>query len=382
MADITQGTSDEILFLSSGRPVRDIIELKLDDPSVTCLGSATTTGRQCCPPNQSALDEVALILYDAEESGHILKSQLNDLARLVLCKRINSSLRQTLVDSWAQDIQLDNEASISACPAKVAHGNRAHSIAVPGSHAGVVNLRNHEAANTQAQRHRNALEEKYLIHRLIFLNLNPGSPRSRAMPSCIRQHPYEQLIRMPAVPTAIGLPAQSLVDVVSLMLSFMDIHGGPESRAAMSLQTLELRHISPRMRQSTDPANFQDPLAAALAAFEDQRTMEETLLYAFALLHLGPVVRYAVEQYESLLSARESFARYARAYNGGVRRLQFEEEVNCAICSEPLVSATPQHRFEVVWCRSQCGHNLHRRCMQLWAQRRSQSSEPPNCPHW
>ena len=201
MADITQGTSDEILFLSSGRPVRDIIELKLDDPSVTCLGSATTTGRQCCPPNQSALDEVALILYDAEESGHILKSQLNDLARLVLCKRINSSLRQTLVDSWAQDIQLDNEASISACPAKVAHGNRAHSIAVPGSHAGVVNLRNHEAANTQAQRHRNALEEKYLIHRLIFLNLNPGSPRSRAMPSCIRQHPYEQLIRMPAVPT-------------------------------------------------------------------------------------------------------------------------------------------------------------------------------------
>ena len=506
MADRKQGTSDGVPSLSSRRPLREIIDLNLDDPEFTCVGFAATTGQQCQIPIRSAIDEANWILVEAEdafEAGRAVESHLEDLATLVLCNRFHSSQHQSIVERWSGDIRSHTQAMILARPKIAAHGQRARSTAVSAWDLGVESVHFHSfvPANGEAQQNTHTLKKNHRNSHLSLslllpsstknppglplppstqrfrggfslqlpsinknppgLPLPPSTQRCRGgfslqLPSSNRSPPglplplstqrvtrgfslrlpssnknppglpipsstqpfrgvpfsdnqtrTEELVRRPAASDNLGSPAQSIVEVAPSTLSLVSFDEGAGLQESGSIRTPGSRPISPPIRQSTNWANTRNSLAATIAALEDQLRVRENLPFAFASLQIAPFMDYGGRQYaregtedfarreaETILttsvplpdgssqSTLESWERYMIAAQAGVRRLRVEDEVECAICFELLVSANARNQGEVVWCRAQCGHNLHRRCMQVWAAMRRRSSDAPNCPHW
>lgn len=61
------------------------------------------------------------------------------------------------------------------------------------------------------------------------------------------------------------------------------------------------------------------------------------------------------------------------------RRKPIDDE--CPVCQEPLASSS---RADIVWCKAQCGTNLHRACWAEWerSSRALRGEERPSCVYW
>lgn len=63
--------------------------------------------------------------------------------------------------------------------------------------------------------------------------------------------------------------------------------------------------------------------------------------------------------------------------HGHVRRRPLAGD--CVICTEPCSASAPE---ALVWCKAQCGHNVHRTCFEEWRQTSLQQRQQLRCVIW
>jgi len=62
------------------------------------------------------------------------------------------------------------------------------------------------------------------------------------------------------------------------------------------------------------------------------------------------------------------------------QRKQVSADDECAVCYEPMDTNNEEHD-PIVWCKKQCGNNLHSACFDQWANSAISRNDPVTCPY-
>ncbi|KAL3163058.1 hypothetical protein ABBQ32_009480 [Trebouxia sp. C0010 RCD-2024] len=77
---------------------------------------------------------------------------------------------------------------------------------------------------------------------------------------------------------------------------------------------------------------------------------------------------------------RENTMLGAAAAAAPVKRRPVEQEDACSICYGDMREGGFRAAPELVWCRTGCGHNVHARCLHIWAKHQATLKQEVTCP--
>lgn len=306
----------------------EVLKIDPDAPRFTCVGYAPSKGRRCHNPiaaaNRQEASELLTRMSRIDPSSSRLDSKLEALAPRLLCRRWHQNQAESITEKWNDRIE-------RFVAAKVAREEVIENTSLATSIA-------------DARRTLRALSNAIESSRVTLARDIMQAPSRRRIPTASR------------IETSSSAPRAESSDHHSTVLL------SESQREAAAEQGQE------RQRQQILVPSTEQPHAVPVSPVTSQEIPENHVQQEEILEASQPVEESETASIQSAPTQEPSAAEEHHIWSR--RRI----ERDCSICCEDLSNGE-----SLVWCKTQCGQNYHRECINTWLETNEHTK---TCPYW